>query len=86
MQRNVQEHTNAHGVRFGDRLRQLREDVLLAHGSRLGPSSSIAQQLIRERLGGSHWKRAVLLDRLQWDVFRRYYQSLEARVLDLLPR
>src|SRR6266540_4177128 len=33
-------------------------------------------KLMRERLAGKRWKRAVLLDQLQWDVFRYYYRKL----------
>jgi hypothetical protein len=71
----VQEHTNksaplAKGAaaRFGR--------FMLRHGLSLGTSVALAKQLVAERISGGKWKRAVLLDRLQWDVFRHYYRKL----------
>jgi hypothetical protein len=32
------------------------------------------RQLLSERRGDNHWRRAVILDRLQWDVFRCFYR------------
>lgn len=75
VQRNVQEHTNTHiPLSPGDYASFGK--FMVTHGLSASTVRSIAQQLVRERLGGSHWKRAVLLDRLQWDVFRFYYQTL----------
>jgi hypothetical protein len=76
VQRNVQEHTNTHiPLSPGDYASFGK--FMVTHGLSASTVGSIARQLIRERLGGSHWKRAVLLDRLQWDVFRFYYQTLK---------
>jgi hypothetical protein len=75
VQRNVQEHTNDHAplppaehARFAA--------FMVRHGLSPRTVGSIAQQLVRERLAGQRWKRAVLLDQLQWDVFRFYYRKL----------
>lgn len=71
---NVQEHTNA-SARIG-----LREQLgflawMLRHGLSAGTLAAIARQLARERVSGRfRWQRAVLLDRLQWDVFRHYFR------------
>ncbi len=35
------------------------------------------RQLAGERGGGTRWKRAAILDRLQWDVFRHNYRKLQ---------
>jgi len=71
----VQEHTNtAVPLTTSDYLRFLR--FIASHG--LAPRSIglILRQLIAERFGGDRWRRATLLDRLQWDVFRWYYRQL----------
>ena len=45
---------------------------LLRNGLTLGTASDIARQLLRERLDdGLKWRRASVLDHLQYDVFRR---------------
>jgi hypothetical protein len=48
---------------------------MATHG--LAPSTigAIAGQLLSERSGKSRWRRATILDRLQWDVFRWYYRK-----------
>jgi hypothetical protein len=47
---------------------------MVRHGLAPSTVSAIARQLISERSSDVHWKRAVLLDRLQWDVFRSYWK------------
>ncbi len=75
VQRNVQEHTNDHApLAPGEHARFVA--FMVRHGLSARTVSSIAQQLMRERLAGKRWKRAVLLDQLQWDVFRHYYRKL----------
>jgi hypothetical protein len=39
--------------------------------------STILLQLARERSGRNRWKRATILDRLQWDLFRWYYRDFQ---------
>lgn len=76
IQQNVQEHTN-------DRLRPSRADYLrflgfmTTHGMSFSTARSITQQLIRERTGNYYWKRTVILDKLQWNLFRWYYCRLK---------
>jgi hypothetical protein len=75
VQQNVLEHTNAR-VPLGLRDYAAFLRFMATHG--LSPSTvmAIARQLLRERSGRWGWKRVTLLDRLQWDVFRWYYERL----------
>jgi len=49
--------------------------LLMAHGISRRTLSSIVRQGLSERHGHSRWKRAVILDKLQFDIFRRYFRS-----------
>ncbi len=70
---NVQEHTRSSvPVSKGVQLRFL--GFMARHGMRLETVTSIAKQLMSERGGGQRWKRATILDELQWDVFRAYWK------------
>jgi hypothetical protein len=75
VQRNVQEHTNDHVPLTPAEYASFAR-FMVTHGLSTSTVSSIVQQLVRERLGRARWKRAVLLDALQWDVFRFYYRKL----------
>ena len=44
------------------------------HGLSPATVSSIVRQLAEERKANAHWKRAVILDKLQYDVFRSYWK------------
>lgn len=74
VQRNVQEYTN-------DRVPLTKRDYLaflrfmLTHGLSLSTLRSIAAQFVREMGGHARWRRATILDKLQWDVFRAYYKK-----------
>ena len=46
---------------------------MVTHGLSSRTVLAIAARLVAERLRSSAWKRAPILDRLQWDVFRWYY-------------
>jgi hypothetical protein len=46
---------------------------MATHGLSAETVASIVRQLLSERRGGHRWKRAVLLDRFQFDVFRHYW-------------
>ena len=50
---------------------------MLAHGMSLATVTALVRQLVDERFSSpdQHWKRAVLLDKLQFDVFRWYYRK-----------
>ncbi len=75
VQKQVQEHTND-SVPFSraDYLRFL--GFMSSHGLSLNTISAIIQQLIREKIAGKYrWQRATLADKLQFDLFRWYYQK-----------
>jgi hypothetical protein len=38
--------------------------------------AAVARQLLTERVRGQRWKRAALLDQIQFEVFRAYYRRL----------
>ena len=76
VQKQVQEHTNDHiAVSRGDYVQFLR--FMSTHGLSVSTISEITQQLLRERMRNSSWKRTVILDKLQWDLFRWYYRKLK---------
>jgi hypothetical protein len=78
VQQNVLEHTT-------DRPALKRSDYLkfvvfmVMHGLSFSTVKAIVQQLLSERSGNHHWRRAVLLDKLQFDVFRWYYRKIRPR-------
>ena len=69
IQRNVLEYTN-------DKVPLSRSDYvnfvtfMAQHGLSAGTAVSIAQQLVQEVRKKDRWKRAVILDKLQFDVFQ----------------
>lgn len=70
---NVQEHTRAKvPVSKADQLRFL--GFMTTHGMKPETVGSIIRQLMEERGGSNRWKRATILDRLQWDVFSWIWQ------------
>ena len=46
---------------------------MVRHGLSPATVTSIVRQLAQERRSDAHWKRAVILDKLQFDVFRSYW-------------
>lgn len=72
VQRNVLEHTNEQlPVTVRDYAAFLW--FMVRHGLSIGTVTAIAAQLLAERSADVRWKRVVLLDLLQYDVFRNYY-------------
>lgn len=71
----VQEHTNKKvPLSFKDYLRFLI--FMMGHGLSPRTATSVITQLIRERLRkGSGWRRATLMDRFQFDVFKHFYKK-----------
>ncbi|HEY5970375.1 MAG TPA: hypothetical protein VIT22_00125 [Pseudoxanthomonas sp.] len=69
----VQEHTNERTpLGYRDYIAFLK--WMLRHGLSLGTMAFVARQLAVERLTGKfRWRRAVVLDLLQWDVFSWYF-------------
>jgi hypothetical protein len=71
---NVQEHTNA-SHRLSPRAYARFLGFMARHG--LSPTTFVATvgQLVGERVGARpRWRRAALLDRFQWDVFRHEWE------------
>src|SRR5690606_37486470 len=51
---------------------------MIGHGMRVRTAVSIAKQLLLERVNRkAKWRRATILDKLQWDVFRSYQRDLK---------
>lgn len=65
----VQEHSNEHkGLSASDAADFLA--FLATHGLSTSTIAALSAQLLNERFSDSRWKRAVLLDRMQWDLFK----------------
>ena len=58
-------------IRFGQ--------FMVANGLSLRTVADAALQLAGERVGGPRWRRATILDELQWDVFRHIYRKTRPR-------
>lgn len=68
----VQEHTREKApVTKAEQLRFLQ--FMTTHGMGHATVAAILKQLMSERGGRNRWKRAVILDRLQWDIFTYYW-------------
>ena len=76
VQQNVLEHSsNRPALGAADYLKFLT--FMLTHGLSFGTVTAILRQLAAERVdAGVRWKRAVLLDKLQFDVFSWYFRKL----------
>lgn len=70
---NVQEHTRADSpLSRSEQVDFLR--FMARHGLSPRTVGAIVRQLAGERRSDTRWKRAVLLDRLQFDLFRWYWK------------
>ena len=49
---------------------------MIQHGLSFPTAFAIAKQLISERFGENKWRRASIMDRLHWDVFRHFYRKI----------
>ena len=75
IQINVQEHSNQDmRLSRSDQLKFLT--FMQTHGLSVATISSIIRQLMSEKGGKNRWKRAAILDKLQFDLFRSYYKKL----------
>ncbi|MEX2292598.1 MAG: hypothetical protein WD691_02325 [Acidimicrobiales bacterium] len=73
---NVQEHTNASN-RLGVRAHLRFLAFMARHGLSASTVRAVLAQLASERRRGQRWRRAALLDRFQWDLFR--HELLKSR-------
>ena len=69
----VQEHTNSSvPLSKNDYIAFLK--WMMAHGLSAATITYIMKQLATEKMTGKfRWRRAIVLDRLQWDVFKHYF-------------
>ncbi len=76
IQRNVQEHTRDR-VPLGAKEYARFVHFMVRHGLSRSTALAIAKQLASEKRtkGKTRWQRATILDRLQLDVFRHYWQK-----------
>jgi hypothetical protein len=69
---NVQEHTR--DKLSASRAQKLRFiSFMVSHGMSSATAMTIGRQLLKEKGGKNRWRRAIILDRLQWDVFSWYW-------------
>jgi hypothetical protein len=74
VRRNVHGHgTGKLAMSTTDHLKFLA--FMVRHGFSKKTITRIIVQLAQERSGKFRWKRAVILDRLQWDVFEYYWRN-----------
>lgn len=77
VRRAVQEHTNDSAV-SSKRLALAFIRYMAFHGLSVRTASRILGQVWKERRTGKFkWRRAAILDELQWNVFRHYYRKLK---------
>ena len=76
IQRNVLEYTNSKvPLTRADYINFVK--FMASHGLSAGTMAAIVKQLLKEVKGQDRWKRAVILDKLQFDVFRHYYKKIK---------
>lgn len=70
---NVQEHTRSDvPLTRAEQVEFLK--FMARHGLQPATVAALARQIASERFSDAHWKRATLLDRLQFDLFRWYWE------------
>ena len=78
IQRNVLEYTNARvPLSKSDYVKFVA--FMAQHGLSPATVAAIVKQLIKETRGQDRWKRAVILDKLQFDVFASYYRKIRPK-------
>jgi hypothetical protein len=73
----VQEHSREHSDRTGAIRSTAFLAYMLSHGISAATIAAVARQLVSERLGETRWKRAVIMDRIQWDLYRHIYRRYQ---------
>ena len=76
VQRQVQEHTSVKAMPARDEAIAFVR-FMATHGLSLETIRSISRQLLEERRGSGRWKRAALLDQVQFDVFSWQYRKMQ---------
>jgi hypothetical protein len=78
VRQNVLEHTSERvPLSTSDYVNFL--SFMLKHGLSIATIRSVVHQLLTERRGKNRWKRGVILDQLQFDLFHWYYRALRPR-------
>jgi len=78
VQANVQEHSNpSYKMGLRDYLSFCR--FMLMHGLSFYTVKSIIRQLLTEKFRGTEWRRAMLLDNIQWDLFKYQIKIVKPR-------
>ena len=78
VQRNVLEYTNERvPLTKSDYVNFVR--FMVQHGLSAKTVAAIVKQLVNEARGQDRWKRAVILDKLQFDVFSSYYRKIQPK-------
>ena len=78
IQRNVLEYTNARvPLSKSDYVKFVA--FMAQHGLSPSTVAAIVKQLLKETRGQDRWKRAVILDKLQFDVFASYYRKIRPK-------
>ncbi|MGB6974960.1 MAG: hypothetical protein WBD67_09790 [Terracidiphilus sp.] len=74
VRKQVQEHSNS-SAKFArmDYVRFMK--FMLTHGLSMYTIRSVISQLLGERKNGKRWRRAFILDLLQYDVFRHLFRK-----------
>jgi len=76
VRKQVQEHSNA-TAKFSKSAYVKFLWFMMTHGLSLHTISAVVKQLFNERTEGKRWRRAFLLDLLQYDVFEHEYKRLK---------
>ena len=78
IQRNVLEYTNTRvPLSKSDYIKFVA--FMAQHGLSPATVAAIVKQLLKETRGQDRWKRAVILDKLQFDVFASYYRKIRPK-------
>ena len=70
-------NTHARSQRLDKKVALDAVRYLVSHGMRVRTAVSLLRQLVQERVGSQdvRWRRAALLDKLNWDVFTHFWRG-----------
>jgi len=72
---NVIEHTRDKTAGGAKALRRF-VTYMMSHGLKASTMFAITRQLVSEKFGDNYWRRATILDRLQFDLFSHFYKKM----------
>lgn len=82
IQRQVMDHTSSQN-QFGGLAALRFLSFMVTHGLSASTAFALITQLAEERRKPTRWKRAALLDRIQFDVFSWYYRRIRPHLATL---